>query len=125
MEKELSWRDLANALEKHKPNVSRMMSLAELTYITRDLNALLTALAEKPAERPTWESTHCPYCGVNIADLPKDESVVKHLSGKCRAERPARNLTEHQKAVEEAAGMPIDWSMASGYEAGGERRGGR
>jgi RecJ-like exonuclease len=29
-----------------------------------------------------------------------------------------RNLTEHQKAVEEAAGMPLDWNMAAGYEAG-------
>jgi|GEM_PF-5137415 len=28
------------------------------------------------------------------------------------AERP-RNLTDHQQAVEEAAGMPIDWGMAN------------
>jgi len=49
---ELSWKDLANALEKHKPNIMKQMSLAQLTYITRDLNAQLAALAEKPAERP-------------------------------------------------------------------------
>lgn len=45
MEK-LSWRDLANALEKHKPDVAKRFSLAELTYITRDLNALADAGGE-------------------------------------------------------------------------------
>jgi hypothetical protein len=29
-----------------------------------------------------------------------------------------RNLTEHQKAVEEAAGMSLDWNMANAYTAG-------
>ena len=29
-----------------------------------------------------------------------------------------RNLTAHQKAVEEAAGMPLDWNMAAAFEVG-------
>jgi hypothetical protein len=32
--------------------------------------------------------------------------------------RPPRILTEHQLAVEEAAGMNLDWGMAAAYEAG-------
>jgi len=40
-----------------------------------------------------------------------DELEVAALAEK-PAERP-RNLTDHQQAVEEAAGMPIDWGMAN------------
>lgn len=43
---ELSWRVLADAIKKHKPDVSRRFSLAELMYITRDLNASLAAERE-------------------------------------------------------------------------------
>jgi excisionase family DNA binding protein len=43
--------------------------------------------ASGAAERPTWESTHCPYCGMNMAEMPKGESGVKHLTGKCAASR--------------------------------------
>jgi len=34
------------------------------------------------------------------------------------SDQPERILTEHQKAVEEAAGMNIDWGMANAFEAG-------
>jgi len=34
--------------------------------------------------RPTWESTHCPYCGVNMKDLDQEASAVSHLTGACK-----------------------------------------
>jgi len=43
-------------------------------------------------DRKTWESTHCPYCGLNMQELPTDESGAAHLSGLCS--RKKRNAGE-------------------------------
>ncbi len=47
------------------------------------------------------------------------DCILQSALAAATAERtPPHNLTEHQKAVEEAAGMPLDWGMANGYEVG-------
>ncbi len=58
---------------------------------------------------------------------PRSKATVAHVvgqAGKCWCgvthadwKAPERNLTEHQKNVEKAAGMPIDWSMANAAQA--------
>ena len=48
----LSWRTLADAITKHKPEMASRMSLAELTYITRDLNVALAASPAPKSEGP-------------------------------------------------------------------------
>jgi hypothetical protein len=44
--------------------------------------------------------------------------LVMEVDAKSLLGKDTRNLTEHQKAVEEAAGMPLDWGMVATYEAG-------
>jgi hypothetical protein len=34
----VTWREVAQAIEKHKPDVAKRFSLAELTYIAKDLS---------------------------------------------------------------------------------------
>ena len=35
--------------------------------------------------RPTFETTHCPYCKVNLRDLPAEENPLLHVS-RCERE---------------------------------------
>jgi len=44
--------------------------------------------------------------------------MIMEVDTKSLLVKDTRNLTDHQKAVEEAAGMPLDWGLASTYEAG-------
>jgi hypothetical protein len=50
-----------------------------------------------------------------LEDLVEDViGIAAPAPAEAMAYQPgARNLTEHQKAVEEAAGMPLDWNMAN------------
>lgn len=44
--------------------------------------------------------------------------LIMEVDAKSLLGKDTRNLTEHQKAVEEAVGMPLDWGMAAAYEVG-------
>jgi hypothetical protein len=56
-------------------------------------------------ERKTWESTHCPYCGQNMADLPESSSNVLHLTGACK-----------RQELENLSAYKFSGQLSNGYE---------
>ena len=69
----------------------------------------------------------CSPCGIQFKALnvyqPNGEwqptkDVIAAWNHRSPPPRPIRVLTEHQKAVEEAAGMNLDWGMAAAFDAG-------
>lgn len=72
--------------------------------------------AVKETQQP-WSSVSPSYYAVtNVPALTAKLNAMLEAALSAAPAPTERNLTDHQKAVEEAAGMSLDWGMANAAE---------
>lgn len=99
--------------------LNRNEVLAALASQPSDLKAKLEALRELLRETVKCIGDNMDVAGTEWQDAPmktwmqKWEAALAEPASGPKETSVERNLTEHQKQVEEAAGMSLDWPMAN------------